>query len=175
MRKILSVVLALAMVASFGVLAFAEGSPVTETGSTTTEAATDTAAADGVVAAPAVEANEVVAVPEIIEVTNEAGEAAVVTITPISDIESLSEEDQEAFKAAYEEAMAVEDAVVEYFFWISAEDTAVFPVTVKFACENEVVAVTCNGAECEFTAAEGNYSAVIPEAGAVAVLTAIAE
>ena len=100
-------------------------------------------------------------------------------IVPVKEADQLSDEDKEAFLAAYEEAKAVEDKLVKYFFWLdvpetykNVEDFSAFKFT--FTCTGDNVVVLVNGKPMKVVKLDGNkYCAYLTEFGAVSILTAI--
>ncbi len=169
MKKVFALVLAFALVLSMGVVAFAAPSPTTPTGGGnkdlgwgefTTRVAPDKKGmeiygADGKVIA-VVEGDDLVQLP-------------------IGEASKLDAEDEEAFKAAYEEAEAVEGKVVKYFYWVDVPEkykTDGFAwARYDFKCAGENVEVTVNGKPMEVVHVDGvDYYAKLTEFGAVAIM-----
>ena len=100
-------------------------------------------------------------------------------IVPVKEADQLSDEDKEAFLAAYEEAKAVKDKLVKYFFWLdvpetykNVEDFSAFKFT--FTCTGDNVVVLVNGKPMKVVKLDGNkYCAYLTEFGALSILTDI--
>ena len=160
MKKFFAIVLALALVCSFGVAAFAAGSP---TSSNPVEEYVE-AAAEEAVSPFAYEGNEVPA-------------EAIVMLSVDEAAEKLEGEEKEAFLAAYEDAKAIEGKVVVDFFWLALANEEEYTVNAEnplyftFDCEGENVGVQVNGKDMAVTDNGGNsYTAALTELGAVAIL-----
>ena len=152
MKKTLAFVLALAIVCSLSVAAFAAGSPVKEI---------PTPAYFG----PALKA----ACP----FSYEGNEAKDVIATAVDKADALEAADKEAFLAAYEAAKAITGKVVVDFFWVDADYAvdADHPLVYSFECKGENVQVQVNGKDMEVVeTADNTYSAKLTELGAVAIL-----
>ena len=148
MKKIVSLLLAVALVMGLGITVFAAGSPTSDgnkgAGGTATTNVPRTPANPGM---------------GVYDADNK-----------------LSDEDKEAFLAAYEEAKKVEGKKVKYFFWLdipekykNADDFGYFGY--KFTCTGKNVQVTVNGKDMEVEKVGKNtYIAHLTEFGAVAIL-----
>lgn len=167
MKKILAFALAVCLVVSLGAAAFAAPSVQKK------EASEDVTTALPVIP----EGAEV----EICLLADDAAQSVIpaeaVKLVPLAGCDELDEADKEAFLAAYEDAKAIEDQVVKYFFWFGVEEEyKEVPegdyVSFKFICKGENVRVLLNGEEAEVAALdeENGYVAKLPGFGAVAIL-----
>ena len=172
MKKVISLILLLTLILSLGASAFAAGSPKKEpynpvTPKKNTFDITDDDKVD-------VDKKDVPVEYRI------PAEAVIVTLVENAD-EALSKEDAAAFKAAYEEVKKIQDALVVNFFWVDIDADlagddftgldAQNALVYTFECEGENVRVLLNGKEVKvIDRGNGVYSAILPEAGAVAVL-----
>ena len=94
----------------------------------------------------------------------------------VSEAPKLSDEDQEAFIAAFEDARAIEDMVVHDFYWFDIPEeykTEDFSwLKYEFNCAGELVEVTVNGNPMEVVHVDGEeYYAKLTEFGAVAIMS----
>ena len=102
-----------------------------------------------------------------------------VTIVPVKAADQLPEKDKEAFLKAYEEAKAVEDKVVKYFFWVDIpesykSDSNFDAMKFTFTCTGDNVVVLVNGKPVKLVKLDGNkYVAYLTEFGAISILTDI--
>ena len=170
MKKVISLILLLTLILSLGASAFAAGSPKKDPPVTPVKATFDIT-----------EVEKVDADKKIIPVKYRIpAEAVIVTLVENAD-EALSKEDAAAFKAAYEEVKKIQDALVVNFFWVDVDADlagddftgldAQNALVYTFECEGENVRVLLNGKEVKvIDRGNGVYSAILPEAGAVAVL-----
>ena len=200
MKKILTIVLALALVMSFGISAFAETatSAVSSSGTTATisgtavtsptkeEASEETSSAVPATeeAAPAAAAEEEAleeAVPEVEEAEDNEIEASDIIMLPLTDADELNEEDKAAFLEAFEEAKKITDKLVKYLFWFDVpeekgEISPEHPYNFRFRCEGEDVGVQVNGNEMAVENIQDDlYQATLTETGAVMITTALEE
>lgn len=164
MRKFLSVLLALAIVCSFGVCAFAAVSPV--------GVVNDEGAGAGAVVPVATVPAETVEEAILSSVKATGAEDKVVDIEiKTADDENLTEEEA----AALEEAVAaIEDKAVVAAFILKtdAEVSESSPLAFSFECEGENVGVQVNGNEMAVEAVEtvaNGYVASLTETGAVVI------
>lgn len=171
MKKVLALVLVIGVILSLGVTAFAAGSPI---------------AGGGGGAVPDIGWGEVTkrtppAAEKGMELYN--AEEKVIATVPEDDITQLavgeaaklSDEDEAAFLAAYEDAQAVEGKVVKYFYWVDVPEQYKTDDFVwakyEFKCSGENVEVTVNGNPMEVVHVDGvDYYAKLTEFGAVAIL-----
>ena len=163
MKKVISFALVLVLVLSHSVVAFAAGSPKTTPASAgyTTRAV---AAAGNGVGLYDKDDKLVATVP-----------AADVLNVPVGQANKLADADKDAFLAAYEDAKAVENKVVKYFFWFDVAEQYKTPdvayALYNFTCTGENVQVTVNGNPMEVESLGGiSYAAKLTEFGAVAIL-----
>ena len=168
MKKIVSLLLAVALVMGLGITVFAAGSPTSEgnTGSggsaTTNVPRTAGQAGMGIYNS---EGEKIATVP-----------AGQIKKTAVGNAKKLSDADKEAFLAAYEEAKKVEGKKVKYFFWLdipekykNMDDFGYFGY--RFTCTGKNVQVTVNGKDMEVEQIGKNtYIAHLTEFGAVAIL-----
>ena len=95
----------------------------------------------------------------------------------------LSEEDAESFKAAYEEAMAMDDCKVYKCFWLYVDEAFITEsfkgvskesaLVISFTCPGEDVKAYVNGNEMKVIHEEGNsYIAILTETGTVTITCA---
>ena len=164
MKKFLALVLALAVVCSFGITAFAAGSPVAPiyTEKTTSEF-------------PVPE----VAGLDIFKIADDTFVATIpaedVVLLSVGNADDLSDEDKAAFLKAYDDVKAIEDEIVNYFFWLGVKEGVEVKedeyVKFPFNCQGENVKVTVNGEEMEVVATEeaNSYYAKLVKLGAVAI------
>ena len=88
---------------------------------------------------------------------------------------ALKQADREAFKAAYEDAKAVEGKIVKHFFWFEVRE-AVVPegwayCVIPFSVKGENLEIYVNGHPMDVVSLGGNrYEAHISEFGAISVL-----
>lgn len=167
MKKFLALVLAFAVVCSFGITAFA-GSPVAPISSPVyTTQYPDVPDASGLDVCKMVDDKVKVSVPTEEVILLSVGEAG-----------ALGDEDKAAFLAAYDAVKEIKDAVVVYFFWLDIPENYKTGVGIEdyiklgFKCPGENVRVTVNGNEMEVVALEeaNSYFAKLTETGAVAIL-----
>lgn len=168
MKKIVSLLLAVALVMGLGITVFAAGSPTSDgnkgAGGTATTNVPRTAANTGMGIYDA-DGNKIATVP-----------ANKIKKISVGNANKLSDEDKEAFLAAYEEAKKVEGKKVKYFFWLdipekykNADDFGYFGY--RFTCTGKNVQVTVNGKDMEVEKVGKNtYIAHLTEFGAVAIL-----
>ena len=174
MKKILALALACVMMLSLGAAAMAVAPASDPEPTATPVVKSETAAASQTTVTTYTAAKATQKAEETSAEFTDADNADLtknVTVTAIEDVKSLSEADAAAFQAAYDDAAAMENAVVVSCFWISYDGS--FPIYYHFACEGEGVGVQVNGNEME-VASEGEnaYVATITEAGAIVVYTA---
>lgn len=158
MRKFLSVLLALAVVCSFGACAFAAGSPV----GVVNDAA---GVAVPVATVPAETVEE--AIVASVKVTGAEDKVVDVEIKTADD-ETLTEEEA----AAIEEAVAaIEDKAVIAAFILNTdvEVSESAPLAFAFECEGENVGVQVNGNEMAVEAVADGYVASLTETGVVVI------
>ena len=170
MKKFFALVLALAVVLSLGVTAFA-ASPTGGSSSSTVDLGWG---AFTTAKAPAKEAAVFAVYDENDEVIAEIPASAVPVIA-VGQSDKLDAADEEAFLAAYEDAKAVEGKVVKYFYWIGMpeelEGVDFAWVRYDFKCAGENVEVTVNGNPMEVVHVDGvDYYAKLTEFGAVAIM-----
>ena len=170
MKKFFALVLALAVVLSLGVTAFA-ASPTGGSSSSTVDLGWG---AFTTAKAPAKEAAVFAVYDENDEVIAEIPASAVPVIA-VGQSDKLDAADEEAFLAAYEDAKAVEGKVVKYFYWIGMpeelEGVDFAWVRYDFKCAGENVEVTVNGNPMEVVHVDGvDYYAKLNEFGAVAIM-----
>ena len=209
MKKVFALLLVFALVMSLGVSAFAEVlSPVSPASEGSSAPASDGGYTEPVApVAPAAPAEEEKVdedadgdlVPDALtEETDQAAEgefafdvvdakdetvaavpASEVTIVPVKAADQLPEKDKEAFLKAYEEAKAVEDKVVKYFFWVDIpesykSDSNFDAMKFTFTCTGDNVVVLVNGKPVKLVKLDGNkYVAYLTEFGAISILTDI--
>lgn len=168
MKKFLALVLAFALVLSLGVLAFAEKVPShtepTGAGVNDENYTTPVAPVEKGLALYNGE-GKLIGVVENDDVTQ----------VPVGDADKLPAEDKEAFLEAYEDAKAIEDKTVKYFYWIDIPErykTDDFGwVKYEFRCAGEGVEVLVNGKPMEVVHVKGvEYYAKLTEFGALAIL-----
>ncbi len=165
MKKLLAVVLVLALFSSFAVYSFAAESPSSSSTSSTTPAAFP--------AQPEEEGGLEIRLLEddsLVKVIPDED----VTKVDVANADELEDADKEAFLAAYEAVKAVEGKAVKFFFWLDIPEELKETEYAKydFVCEGENVEVTVNGNPMEVVAgdAENSYTAKLTELGAVAIL-----
>lgn len=163
MKKFVSFLLALTMVLSLGVTAFAAGSPTKDKTSDTTSAALPTTGKKGLGLYNS--DDELIAVVP----------ANAVRKTSVGNADRLSDEDKEAFLAAYEDAKKVEGKVVKYFYWLDIPEkykTDDFAYAKYiFTCTGKNVQLQVNGKEMEVEkVGKFTYEAKLTEFGAIAIL-----
>ena len=158
MKKIVSLLLAVALVMGLGITVFAAGSPTSGNGQDKqpTKKGMEIYNSD----------DELIAIvpPEEIKRVS------------VGNANKLSAEEKEAFLAAYEDAKNVEGKKVKYFYWLdipekykNMEDFAY--AKYEFTCTGENVQVTVNGKEMEVEQTGKNtYFAKLTEFGAIAIL-----
>ena len=164
MKKLVVVLLVVAVFMSLGVSAMAAGSPTNSGSSSSTSSAT-----------PAAVANDR-------GIYNAQGEK-IATVAPgeiqkvaVGRANSLDDEDKDAFLAAYEDAKNVEGKVVKYFFWFDIPDSykemdGFDYYRYDFTCTGKNVEVQVNGNPMEVVSLGGiNYYAKLTEFGPVAIL-----
>ena len=162
MKKSLAFVLALVLVCSLSVVAFAAPST------------TKTSPAE-VYAAPA-KAGGFVICDMATDAVEDEIPAEEVTVVAVDDAATLEDADKEAFLAAYEAAKAVEGKAVVDFFWLAVPEQYTVDaenyLKFSFTCEGENVQVQVNGNDMEVVAedAPNAYFAKLTELGAVAIL-----
>ena len=162
MKKFLSFVIVLVMLMSLTVTAFAAGSPTVGPGGGDNGdiAVVDPSNPDG---------------PKVVIPAK-----AIKTVTIDQADKLLSAEDAKAFKAAYDEAMAMEDCKVYKCFWLFIDEELVgedFPgisencaLAYKFSCPGEGVKLYVNGNEMKTVKENGkSYTAYLTELGAVTI------
>ena len=173
MKKILCVVLALVLVCSLGVSAFAVDSPSKD------ETSADTTAALPVIAEEE-EDEDLEAGFAICDAATDDVMTVIpadqVKMVPVDEADSLEDADKEAFLAEYEKVKEIKDKVVKYFFWLQIpEDYTVDAehyLRFTFKCKGENVEVTVDGEPMEVVAVEGEadtYFAKLTKLGAVAI------
>ena len=172
MKKFFSMLLALILVCSLCVSAFATSpsaggtSAVTTAALPVTEEDEDTPEVKGFAICETATDDVVKEVP-----------ADQVKMVPVGEADELEEADKEAFLAAYEDVKKIDDAVVKYFFWLGAPEEYT-PGEGQyfrfiFVCKGENVRVTVNGEEMKVEPVEGKedtYLAKLTKLGAVAIL-----
>ena len=163
MKKVISFALVLVLIMSLSVVAFAAGS--TKPAPSNAGYTTRTVAAAGNGVGLYDKNGKLVATVPAADVLN----------VPVGQANKLSDADKEAFLAAYEDAKAVENKVVKYFFWFDVPEqykTAdVAYALYNFTCTGENVEVTVNGNPMEVESLGGiSYAAKLTEFGAVAIL-----
>ena len=209
MKKVFALFLVFALVMSLGVSAFAEVmSPVSPASEGSSAPASDGGYTEPVapVASPAPAEEEKVdedadgdLVPDALtEETDQAAEgefafdvvdakdetvaavpASEVTIVPVKAADQLPEKDKEAFLKAYEEAKAVKDKVVKYFFWVDIPesyktDSNFDAMKFTFTCTGDNIVVLVNGKPMKVVKLDGDkYVAYLTEFGAISILTDI--
>ena len=205
MKTFFALFLVFALVMSLGVSAFAASSPVAGGGAGSEEGEITIPVAplapveeeqeededeaedeDGNLVPDALESEDATATEGFVfDIVDDADETVAtvpveeVVIVPVKEANQLSDEDKEAFLAAYEEAKAVEDKVVKYFFWVdipetykNTDDFSAFKFT--FTCTGENVVVLVNGKPMKVVKLANNkYCAYLTEFGALSVLTDI--
>ncbi len=173
MKKVFALVLAFALVLSLGVVAFAANSPSSPTsGGSSSTPDNGWGEYTTAVAPPAKSGMEIHGADNKVVAVVPEDE---MTLLGVADADKLDAEDKEAFLAAYEEAKAVEDKVVQYFYWIDIpEDFKTDGFTwfrYDFKCAGKNVEVYVNGHPMEVVHVEGvDYYAKLTEFGAVAIL-----
>lgn len=86
----------------------------------------------------------------------------------------LDKEDEEAFLKAYEEAKAITDKLVVYFYWLDVRDYK-YPedfsyIKYPFSCPGENVTFSVNGKPMEVVHVDGiRYYAKMTETGAIMI------
>ena len=209
MKKVFALLLVFALVMSLGVSAFAEvKSPVSPASEGGSAPASDGGYTEPVapVATPVPAEEEKVVedadgdlVPDALtEETDQAAEgefafdvvdakdetvaavpASEVTIVPVKAADQLPEKDKEAFLKAYEEAKAVKDKVVKYFFWVDIpesykSDSNFDAMKFTFTCTGDNIVVLVNGKPMKVVKLDGDkYVAYLTEFGAISILTDI--
>lgn len=168
MKKILSLLLAFTLVFSLGVTAFAEKVP------SHTEP-TGGGVDDWNYTTPFPPAKEGLELYNGDDKLINAVPEEEITQVPVGEADKLSPEDREAFLAAYEEAKAIEDKTVKYFYWIDVPEkykTDDFAwAKFEFKCAGENVEVLINGKPVEVIHISGvDYYAKLTEFGALAIL-----
>ncbi len=167
MKNALALILALAVVLSLGVAAFAgsspEGSPAEAPKEYYYGPPLDTLKKDaGLLEAYDANDKKIGDIP-----------AEDVTQVVVGDADKLEAADKETFLAAYEEAKAVESKAVKFFYWLQVKNLPEGCAYVKypFTCSGENVQVTVNGNEMEVVSLGGDeYYAKLTEFGSVAIL-----
>ena len=167
MKNALALILALAVVLSLGVAAFAasspEGSPAEAPKVYYYGPPLDTLKKDaGLLEAYDANDKKIGDIP-----------AEDVTQVVVGDADKLEAADKETFLAAYEEAKAVESKAVKFFYWLQVKNLPEGCAYVKypFTCSGENVQVTVNGNEMEVVSLGGDgYYAKLTEFGSVAIL-----
>ena len=167
MKKVIAFALMLALVLSCGVLAFADvKSEVSPAHSDTATAPAGPAPIKGRMSLEVYDKDDkmIDTVPRDKVVLAQVGQA-----------NQLPAADKEAFLKAYEDAKAVKDRVVKYFFWLGTEDytkPADFSYyKYAFNTTGKNVSVQVNGKDMEVVNVQGNsYYAKLTELGAVAIL-----
>ena len=144
--------LALILVCSLCVSAFAADSPGKEESSSTTTAALPVIATE--------EEEE-----EKFEIRDSATDEVKKVLTrdqvnmiPVGEADKLSDADKEAFLAAYEDSKAVEGVVVKDFFWFDLKGENLeegYYVRFPFSCAGENVKLFVNGKEMEVVHVKG--------------------
>lgn len=169
MKKIVSLLLAVALVMGLGITAFAAGSPTSDgnkggNGSATTNVPRGNGGKPGMGIYNS-DDEEIAFVP-----------AGQIKRIAVGNANKLSAEDKEAFLAAYEEAKNIEGKKVKYFYWLDIpeeykEMDGFAYGKYEFTCTGENVQVTVNGKEMEVEQTGKNtYFAKLTEFGAVAIL-----
>ncbi len=168
MKKFFALVLALAVVLSLGVTAFAGSSG----GGSSSGSTVDLGWGEFPVAAPAKKGMDLYKADD--KLLTSVPEGDIIQV-PVGQAAELNAEDEEAFLAAYEVAKAIEGKVVKYFYWVDipesykTEDFAW--AKYEFKCAGENVEVTVNGNPMEVVHVDGvDYYAKLTEFGAVAIM-----
>lgn len=185
MKRLLALLLALTLVLSLGVAAFAdeksEGADAAKTGVRSPTGGDGGAVSDlgwGEFTTPKAP------VEEGMEIYNAAGEkigivpAEEVIQLAIGEADKLSPEDKEAFLKAYDEVKTIEDEVVMYFYWLDVpekyktDDAAWFKYSFKAPGIN--VRALINGKPLDVVHVKGvEYYAKLTELGALTVLVGL--
>jgi len=206
MKKVFALLLVFALVMSLGVSAFADvKSPVSPSSEGGSAPASDGGYTEPVAPVAPAEEEKVAEdadgdlVPDALtEETDQAAEgefafdvvdaedetigavpASEVTIVPVKAADQLPEKDKEAFLKAYEEAKAVKDKVVKYFFWVDIpesykSDSNFDAMKFTFTCTGDNVVVLVNGKPMKVVKLDGDkYVAYLTEFGAISILTDI--
>ena len=206
MKKVFALLLVFALVMSLGVSAFADvKSPVSPASEGSSAPASDGGYTEPVAPVAPAEEDKVAEdadgdlVPDALteetdqtaegeltfDVVDANDEAVVaiplseVTIVPLKAADQLPEKDKEAFLKAYEEAKAVKDKVVKYFFWIDIpesykSDSNFDSLKFTFTCTGDNVVVLVNGKPMKVVKLDGDkYAAYLTEFGAISILTDI--
>ena len=156
MKKIISILLVVAVMFSLGVTAFAKGSPVVEPTKKTT-------AVGGMGIFDSNDKQIAVVPPQ--KIVNYS----------VANAGRLPAEDKDAFLAAYEEAKNVQDRTVRSFFWLDIPDEyknmdGFAYAKYNFNCRGENVQLTVNGNPMEVVNISGSrYFAKLTEFGAVSI------
>ena len=170
MKKIVSLLLAVALVMGLGITVFAAGSP-TEDGKSGGDGSATTA----------VPANTG---KDFLELYNDDDELIdlvpweEVTILKVGAANRLSDEEKELFLSTYEDVKKIDDKVVKYFYWLDIPDSYktedLAYAKYYFSCTGKNVQLTVNGKDMEvFPSDKGganNYYAKVTEFGAVAIM-----
>jgi hypothetical protein len=169
MKKVLAMILVLAAILSLGVSAFADGSPVAP-GSDGGNP--DLGWADVTTRVPAAKKEDKLVAYD--KDGNVIGEFELGKEVAVGNADKLSEEDKEAFLAAYEDAQNIKDSVVKDFFWLpipkELENVDFAYVEYKFYCAGKNVKLFVNGHEMEVDHIKGNeYKAKLTEFGAIMI------
>jgi hypothetical protein len=92
----------------------------------------------------------------------------------VGQANALSKEEADAFLKAYEEAKSVTDKVVVYFYWLDVKDYK-YPedfcyIKYPFSCPGENVTFSVNGKPMEVVHVDGSkYFAKMTETGAIMI------
>lgn len=206
MKKVFALLLVFALVMSLGVSAFADvKSPVSPSSDGGSAPASDGGYTEPVAPVAPAEEEKVAEdadgdlVPDALtEETDQAAEgefafdvvdaedetigavpASEVTIVPVKAADQLPEKDKEAFLKAYEEAKAVKDKVVKYFFWVDIpesykSDSNFDAMKFTFTCTGDNIVVLVNGKPMKVVKLDGDkYVAYLTEFGAISILADI--
>ena len=162
MKKIFALLLVVSLFLSFGLTAFAAGSPVKQVEGPDSS----TIRSPGIAS---------------MGVFNSAGEKIgsipnyLISKWSIYYANALGTEDKESFLTAYDGVKSVTDKLVKDFFWLGVSKSYEFPdgfayCEYPFTCAGENVKLTVNGKEMELTKGEGNnYTAKMTEFGPVTI------
>ena len=182
MKKIIAMVLALAVICSLGIYGFAAGSVTggdkTDAGTTELPTVVPVTADDETAAlSDAVSAGDPVFL--ICNVDTDKVEnvipASEVQMVGLKGANSLSAKDAEAFKAAYKEVSKISDKVVKYFFWLGVPEGTIGEnqyLAFLFNCGGEDVGVSVNGTAMDVVEVGDVYVAKLLETGAIAITVA---
>ena len=165
MKKIISLILALAVLCSLGVSAFAAGSP-TKTTKVEEDVAIPTTDSNGdpCYAICSLEDDSVIRTIPVDEVS----------FIPVGQANSLAKEDADAFKAEYKNVKSITDKTVQSFFWLDIGDNEVNEgeyFKLDFVCKGDDITVTSNGNEMAVVTGSEMCTAKLTEVGAIAIMT----